>query len=137
MYFHSKKDMWIGSVIWLGMVIPFIAFLFDSIWLGVLIMIPIVILTGWVWFGTFYAIDNDNLNIKCGPFREKIPLKDIKNIRETRNAASSAALSLDRIEIKYGRNKKTIISPVKKSEFIGMIKSKCPDVNINVDIDVD
>lgn len=56
---------------------------------------------GWIWFGTGYTITEIELLVKCGPFREKIPFGKIRSIRRTRIPWSSAALSLDRLEIMH------------------------------------
>ncbi|WP_408608758.1 PH domain-containing protein [Alkaliphilus serpentinus] len=72
------------------------------------------------------------LIIKCGPFSEKISIKDIKSIKKTRNPLSSAALSINRIEIRYGFSGMTLISPKDKEQFVGLILQK----NNNIDIKI-
>ncbi len=64
-------------------------------------------------------IDGENLIVKNGFLKPQvIDIKTIKEISETNNPISAPATSLDRIEIKYGKNRSIIISPKKKEEFI-------------------
>ncbi|MDP4128262.1 MAG: PH domain-containing protein [Bacillota bacterium] len=137
MYFSSKRDTWIGLLIWIP--ILYVVILtgrisldqgqFDPI--STLIVIPTVAFIAWIWFGTGYRVTDDELKIKCGPIRQTIPLKEITKIESTRNPISSPALSLDRLEIKYGESKIAIISPQDKEEFINLIMGKCPKATVN------
>ncbi|SPF55209.1 conserved membrane hypothetical protein [Candidatus Desulfosporosinus infrequens] len=137
MYFSSKRDTWIGLLLW----IPIIAGLVLTTWIpltngqyyptGTFIFVPIVAFIAWLWFGTGYRVTDDELKIKCGPIRQTIPLKEITKIKSTRNPISSPALSLDRLEIKYGESKIAIISPQDKKGFINLIMEKCPMVTVD------
>lgn len=137
MYFSSKRDTWIGLLLW----IPIIAVFVLTTWIpltnghydpiGTFIFVPIVAFIAWIWFGTGYRVTDDELNIKSGPIRQTIPLKEITKIESTRNPISSPALSLDRLEIKYGEGNVAIISPQDKEGFINLIVSKYPTVTIN------
>lgn|GEM_PF-211234 len=137
MYFSSKRDTWIGLLLW----IPIIAGLVLTTWIpftngqydptGSFIFVPIVAFIAWLWFGTGYRVTDDELKIKCGPIRQTIPLKEITNIKNTRNPISSPALSLDRLEIKFGESKIAIISPQDKERFINLIMGKCPTATVN------
>ncbi|WP_088187087.1 PH domain-containing protein [Desulfosporosinus sp. FKA] len=143
MYFSSKRDIWLGLLLW----IPIIAVLVLTTWIpasngqydptGTFIFIPIVAFIAWLWFGTGYRVTDNELKIKCGPIRKIIYLEEITKIESTRNPISSPALSLDRLEIKYGESKTVIISPQNKEGFINQIIEKCPTVTVdgnNVDI---
>lgn len=131
MRFTSKKDFWLGAFIWLSAVIPLIMFIRDQLWYGLLIMIPVFLFLVWVWFGTYYDITEKEVKIRCGPIKETVPFDKIIKIRKTRNLVSSAALSLNRLEIQYGKYNFTYISPKNKEEFINTIKEKCPTVEVD------
>lgn len=77
-------------------------------------------------FGTVYTIAETSLEIKYGPFLEKIPLCEIQRVKRTRTLWSSAALSFDRLEIKYGYST-VFISPLDTHKFINELKQRCPE----------
>lgn len=118
MKFKSKKDLWLGLILWGAMIFGLVATIMDGGWLVIIIMVVSTILVGVLWFTIAYYIEEDILKIKVGPFTSKIPIKDIKSIKNTRNPLSSAALSLDRIHISYGHHRMALISPKDKEKFI-------------------
>jgi hypothetical protein len=81
---------------------------------------------GSLWFGTGYTITDKSLEIRYGPFHEKIPFREIRRVKRTRAPWSSAALSLDRLEIKYSSSI-TLISPLNSLLFINKLKQRCPE----------
>ena len=76
----------------------------------------------WVLLSTRYTLDGDFLIVRSGPFKWKIPVAEITNIRPTRNPLSSPALSLDRLRIDYGSGRSIMVSPEDKDKFIGDIE---------------
>jgi hypothetical protein len=74
------------------------------------------------------------LKIYSGPFRQTIPFQEIKEIKRTRSPLSSPACSLDRMEIKYGKSKRVMISPADKENFIKMIMEKSPHIHLDEDL---
>jgi len=124
MRFDSKKDFWLGVLIWIPTGGGFMVSLLSAGWFVKSLMLAVVIFIGWIWFGTRYYISEGELNVKCGPFSEIILIKDIKSIKKTRNPLSSAALSIDRIEIRYGYSGIVLISPKNKEQFIELIVKK-------------
>ncbi len=59
--------------------------------------------------------------------KTRIPYKGIVNMKETHNPLSSAAPSLDRIQIDYvvrGRHDMILISPTRKKQFIKKVEEK-------------
>ena len=132
MRFDSKRDLWLGLFIW----IPIGGGLFTSFmgggWFINGLLLTISCLVAWIWFATNYHISDDLLLIRCGPFKEKIKIEDIKSIKKTRNPISSAALSLDRMEIRYGDYGMTIISPKHEEEFINLLLIQNNTINIKI-----
>ena len=57
--------------------------------------------------------------------RYKVPLAEVTAVRSTRNPLSSPALSLDRLEITYGR-RRIMISPEDKARFLKELEARCP-----------
>jgi hypothetical protein len=73
-----------------------------------------------VWFlvSTFYQVEGEVLLIRRGPFRWRIPLAQIKSVRNSRSVASSPALSLRRLQIDYGLGKSILASPADRAGFV-------------------
>lgn len=63
--------------------------------------------------------------------KERIPYQGIVNMKETHNPLSSAAPSLDRIQIDYviqGRHDMILISPAKKRRFMERVEEKRKEI---------
>ena len=72
----------------------------------------------WLLLGTRYILEPDQLLVRSGPFRWRVPIADIVRITPTTNPLSSPALSLDRLRIEYGRGSAIMISPRDKDRFL-------------------
>lgn len=79
----------------------------------------------WLMRSTTYTLDVDELLVRSGPFTWHVPLKEIREVRATRNPLSSPALSLDRLRIAYGR-RAIMISPDDKARFLEELHSRVP-----------
>jgi hypothetical protein len=97
-------------------------------------MIAVILFIGWIWYGTGYEILENELKIRCGPFRQKILIQEIREIKRTRSPLSSPACSLDRMEIKYGKSKRVLISPSDKANFIRAIIEKSPQIRLDEEL---
>lgn len=72
----------------------------------------------WLLASTYYRIDAQALWAHCGPFRYRIPLEQIRQIKPTRSGWSSPALSLDRLRIEFGEGQQIMVSPQDQSRFL-------------------
>jgi len=128
----AQRDIWIT----LAMVLLLITFSGSILlvpneerWIVIIMVIPVVSLLGWLYFGTFYVFEENRLLCKSGPFTEKIAYDNISSLRLCQNFMSSMALSRQRIEIKqHGKgyiSGTTYISPVNRESFIVLLKQKC------------
>ncbi|MBT8130883.1 MAG: PH domain-containing protein [Gammaproteobacteria bacterium] len=81
-----------------------------------------IVLILWIYFATYYVIEDQTLRIYHGPFRWKITLSQIESIDETRSPLASPALSLNRLRITYAGGKKVMVSPERRSEFISLLR---------------
>ncbi|MGX5913241.1 PH domain-containing protein [Aliidiomarina sp. Khilg15.8] len=86
-----------------------------------------VILPVWLLAGTGYVLHSEQLVVHAGPFRWRVPLKDITSITPTRNPLASPALSLDRLRIEYGHGKWVMISPRDKEQLMRDITDATQD----------
>ncbi len=134
MYFPSKRDLWLSLLIWGLMLLGAVPALLKPGKGQLMIMAAAILFIGWIWFGTGYEISESELKIRCGPFRQRIPIQEIKEIKTTRSPLSSPACSLDRMEIKYGNSKRVMISPADKEGFIKMLIGKSPQILLDEDL---
>jgi len=134
MYFPSKRDFWLGLLIWGLMLLAAIPAFLKPGKGQLIIMITVILFIGWIWFGTGYEISEDQLKISCGPFRHRIPIQEIKEIKRTRSPLSSPACSLDRMEIKFGKSKRIMISPADKENFIKTIMKKSQNIQLDEEL---
>lgn len=133
--FRSKVDFWlIGLVV--GIPVLVLEFLFEGILpdrgADLLATVIVVIVLGfclWLYLSTRYTISSDTLWVKCGPFSWIVPLREIYTIEPTRNPASSPALSLDRLLIRYGDGSEIMVSPADKAGFMAAIKKRTKDLS--------
>ena len=78
-----------------------------------------------------YGIDTSDLHIYgCFGTHKKIPIKNIIKITETNNPISSAAASMDRLEIHYNKYDSVLISPKDKKEFLTRLLKQNAKINI-------
>jgi hypothetical protein len=104
------------------------AMIHGRIWPGLIITILVAAFVTYMLKTTYYLIDEKLLIIHCGFFKpDQIDIAEIKSIRPSNNPISSPAASLDRLEIKYGKNQFILISPRDKVSFIKEIIRINPD----------
>ena len=79
-----------------------------------------------------YEVDETNLVVKLGPLNlSVIPLKNIQRVERSYNPLSSPAASLKRLYVKAD-NKSALISPAQEDEFIRKLKSRNPEIQVNI-----
>lgn len=73
-----------------------------------------------------YGLDDEQLIVRFGLARSRIPLVDITKVEPTRNPLASPALSLDRLSIVYGTGLTgtVMISPADRDGFLGELAAK-------------
>jgi uncharacterized membrane protein YdbT with pleckstrin-like domain len=81
----------------------------------------IVALIGSLLMRTHYTVAGNTLRIASGPFSWKVPLDQIESVEATRNPLSSPALSLDRLQIRYGNGRRVMVSPADRAGFLRAI----------------
>lgn len=136
--YRTKIDLWMALLILIPLVME-VKIGIDSVragkpnWLVIgtsflilFIMIPLVFIR--------YTLYNDYILVRCYLFgTERIPYDSITNIKKTWNPLSSAAMSLRRIQIDYtvnGKDEMTLISPVKRDEFLKEVEKRRAVQNI-------
>lgn len=89
-----------------------------------LVVIVAVIPLNWI----SYELTNEQIVVRQGWLRWRMPLQRIRALKATRAIWSSPALSLDRIEIRTDRGLWLMVSPADKAGFIQAVRAKVPDV---------
>ena len=131
MEFKSKVDLWLAAVLWGSVAICFFpVFLEDGLIVGLAIGIPMAIFVLLLWINTKYYIRDDQLVIKGVLKDTLIPIESITSVKTTRNPLSAPALSMDRLEINYGKYEFTLISPLEKERFVEELLKVNPQITI-------
>ncbi len=96
---------------------------------GIIILVFTFLLVNYLIFSIRYSVDQHNLYIKYGIFATTtIELKDIKEVKKTKNLISSPAPSVfGRVKI-ISTFQDVIISPLYYEEFKALLKQKNPNI---------
>jgi len=131
-----KRDLWITLFIGLILAVFVMSILIvpaSERFIIIVMVIPVTIFLGWLYFGTYYVFEEKALICKSGPFIEKIQYEKIRSLKLCENFMSSMALSRERIEIKqHGKGYvtgTTYISPVDRQQFLNELKKRCPNLD--------
>ncbi len=125
--YRSKIDWWLGILLGGTIVLMFYILiepilLGKGLHLGMTIVTVITLIIILPLFFIKYTLYSTHLLISCGIYgKERVEYQLIRHMKETKNPISSAALSLDRLQIDYvekGYHQTVLISPVRKKEFI-------------------
>ncbi|MBB6454159.1 hypothetical protein HNQ94_002610 [Salirhabdus euzebyi] len=142
MNFPSKKDIWFFLIFW-GIILSIILiYIFNSdpvgmqlitynSVLGYIIAALIIGLLLWIWFGTGYMVEEGFIKVQFGPFRSAVRIEEIKKISKIKSPFTAPALSVDRLEILYGKYKVMNISPKNVNEFIRLLVTENPHIQID------
>src|SRR3954449_4729145 len=130
--FPSKVDWWIAALVivplGISMVVvgsalganPPLPALFLLVGIEVLVLALIV---GTVR-STRYEVTDREVIVRSPPFRWRIEIESIESIRPSRSPASSPALSLDRLEIRYSGDRRMLISPRDREGFLAAVVAR-------------
>lgn len=130
MKFKSAVDWWFyaGFLPLAGIAVVLLPFILPMGGLGAAIALLSLLaafgLMAWFLVSTFYQVEGEVLVIRCGPFRWRIPLAEIKSVRNSRSVVSSPALSLRRLQIDYGVGESILVSPADAAGFVKALGRK-------------
>ncbi len=128
--YKSKIDLWISIPLFVALGGSLVFLVIDKEWITLLINLIISLFIYKLFSSTYYIIDANKLVIRSSfIINISINISEITQIKETRNPLSSPALSLDRIEIKYGA-KSVMISPKEKNDFIEHLHKINPQIKM-------
>ncbi|MFV2049811.1 PH domain-containing protein [Metabacillus sp. YM-086] len=75
-------------------------------------------------------MEDDLLKVQCGQFQWKLNVKEIRKVRKVKSIFTSPALSIDRLDIYYGKYNLIRISPENESEFIDLLLKENPQIQL-------
>ena len=127
--FRSKIDRWLLYLLIVVMVFEVVVLGIAATQAGepiaalsiVATALLIVALIGSLLIRTHYTVSGNILKIASGPFSWSVPIDQIESVRATRNPLSSPALSLDRLQIRYGNGRRVMVSPADRAGFLKAI----------------
>ncbi|MCC7123936.1 MAG: PH domain-containing protein [Acidobacteria bacterium] len=83
------------------------------------------VFVGWVLLTTDYTLSSNELLVRSGPTRRRVPTALVRRVRPTRSLLSAPALSFDRIEIS-GDFGAVMISPRDRAGFLVALRAAAP-----------
>lgn len=137
--YPSKADTWLVAVLWVSIVAMVLCT--GVLWFapapaGARLGVTLFCLGSagfmlWILRGTRYELYADRLVVRSGPFRWRIPLAAIQEVRPSGSPLSSPALSLDRLLIRYqGSRLGLMISPEGESAFLQDLAARAPHLRL-------
>lgn len=140
-FFSVRRDPWLALILWGTCIATLPLMIIVAVEEGIvgltiaLAALIVYAFVAWLWFGTYYTIDHDALNVKTGPFKRRIKFSEITRITETKSlwqgAIFTAALSLHRVHIRYARYNAIDVSPEDQGRFIDMLAARCPKAKVD------
>ena len=117
--YRSKVDAWLLAVLLAALALPLcLAFITGGGMWATLLVLPVAVLIAWLFQAIRYVIGDGVLRVHGGLYTLNIPLDTIHSVAPTRDPLASPALSLDRLEILYGEDKRVLVSPKDKTGFL-------------------
>lgn len=128
-----KSEISWGMAIPLALVLlgPLILTIMGQNWPTILVMLLTCAFVFHIYSNTFYRITENELIVKSGFIVNiNIPVDNIKSIKPSKSILSSPALSLDRLEVSYGKYDSVLISPKDRDSFLAELKEINPKIDI-------
>jgi hypothetical protein len=128
--FNSKIDLWLLVVLLLAVAVcllPALQLIGGGGGALRLAAIPLLLVAAfvlWLLVSTRYLLLQQELQIRCGPFKWTVPINEITAVAPTRSPWSSPALSLDRLRIDYAQGRSIMISPEPRQEFLRQLQAR-------------
>ena len=78
----------------------------------------------WILTSTSYTLTAQELVVRSGPLRWRIPLADIREVAPTSSPLSAPALSLKRPRIRYANGRSVLVSPAQPAAFLADLDAR-------------
>jgi hypothetical protein len=89
-------------------------------------LIAMAALLAWFMLDTWYGFEGGTLHVHSGPCCWRIPLEQIFDVCDSSSLRSGPALSLDRLEIRFGDDRRILVSPRDKGAFLQTLRAQAP-----------
>ena len=131
--YRSKVDWWIGVAV---ASVPIVALVTavalqlngessDAV-IGWVVLLAVLVLYAVIVWPVEYELHADELVVRFGLMRGRIPYRSIRGVRPSRSLLASPALSLDRLAIDTGVRLPVTISPSDRGRFLGDLAARTP-----------
>jgi hypothetical protein len=139
--FVPRRDFWLSITIWVcitGLALAGLSPLFfggAGIFGGIVIFLFCFVIAGfiaWSWIATYYVLKESELLIRNGPFTKLVPFESITKVEPIRSWTASAATSIHKVEIYYGKFNLVYVSPLNQETFLKELKTRCPRAHIEL-----
>jgi hypothetical protein len=138
MTYWSKVDV-LTVVVGGGLLAAFAYGIYDILhggamgWFMAILILAVVFLFG---FPVWYRISSSELIIRCGAFRQTIPLEGIEEVYPARDVVSAPAWAIERLHVDFRKGVEcdfVRISPQHKGAFLRELASKAPHLQLSED----
>ena len=123
--FRSKVDAWLVALVFVslalataGAAIAAVTAGEARVWLGLAFFLAVGGFVAWLFATTRYELDGRTLTARSGPLRWRVDVGTIASVTPSRNPLSSPALSLDRLDVRFGKGKRILLSPADRDGFL-------------------
>lgn len=132
--YKSKIDIWLLAVVFVPLLAVLVQVLVTFTWGLVALIAVIIAVMVYMFTTTKYVIDNNSLQVKIGVFEyTQVKISNITAVRKTNNPLSAPALSLKRLEVRYGKSFDYIlVSPRDRDAFIEDLLKINPSIKVDV-----
>ena len=100
-------------------------------WIVFFLLLIAVCFVAWIYLATYYEVNGSQLYIRSGPFTWQIATDEIHSVVPSGSMLSSPALSLDRLDIQYGRRRSILVSPAQRSAFLEALARASPGLAVH------
>lgn len=131
MVFKSKVDIWMAIIFIFVPISMIYGVITEPSAVLLLVTAFIIVLLCILFFGTKYAIEKEELIVYGGIYKKRIPIKQIRSLRPSKNPLSAPAMSIDRIEITFDPHIQVIlISPKERELFVKKLLEINPSITL-------
>jgi hypothetical protein len=132
--YRSKVDIWLAGLVFgvlsYAVYEAFSEKQYDVLW----VIVPVTLLVVSLYWQIKYVVGNGQLEIRTLIFGNmKIDISDIKSVHQTYNPLSAPALSINRLEVKYGSKfDYLLISPKNRKAFVKQLIAINPNIDVKL-----
>lgn len=131
MVFKSKVDIWMAIIFIFVPISMIYGVITEPSAVLLLVTAFIIVLLCILFFGTKYVIEEEELIVYGGIYKKRIPIKQIRSLRPSKNPLSAPAMSINRIEITFDPHIQVIlVSPKERELFVKKLLEINPGITL-------